>query len=214
MASPLVHEIEYRGMDLVQKLSKSRIVVCGAGAVGSNLIDNLCRQGFKSISVIDFDRVEEHNVGTQVYSRKDVGSLKVDAIQSMMFRETGVSVVAISKKLDAKNAKRLIGTPDCVIDAFDNAAARLDIKYYTMQSEIPCLHVGLDAGYGEVCWNEQYHVPSDRPSDNVGPCDYPMARNIVLLASTIATETLIDFIDTGSKRSYDITLRDRVVRVR
>ena len=41
--------------------------MCGAGAVGSNLVDNLARQGAENLCVVDRDRVEEHNVSTQVW---------------------------------------------------------------------------------------------------------------------------------------------------
>lgn len=40
-----VHEELYRGKDLFEKIKTRRIVVCGCGAIGSNLVDNLIRQG-------------------------------------------------------------------------------------------------------------------------------------------------------------------------
>lgn len=213
MAGLLTHETEYRGSDAIQRLSRVKLCICGAGAVGSNLVDNLCRQGLRNFRVIDFDRIEEHNVGTQIYGRKDVGSLKVDILQSMMFRETGVNIEVLSKRLDERNINKLVGKVDCIVDAFDNAAARRIVTDYAAQSGIPCLHVGLDADYGEVCWNDQYVVPSDRPNE-AGPCDYPMARNIVMLAVIVASESLIDFCLSDDKKSYHITLRDRQVRRR
>ena len=52
------HEESYRGTKPMQALREKQIVVCGAGALGSNLVDLLCRQGISNVRVIDMDRVE------------------------------------------------------------------------------------------------------------------------------------------------------------
>ena len=49
------HEQIYRGADVLAKLSALRVVLCGAGAVGSNLADNLVRQGLGNLRVIDHE---------------------------------------------------------------------------------------------------------------------------------------------------------------
>ena len=66
MAGKFHHENLYRGEGALAKLAALRVALCGAGAVGSNLADNLARQGVASLRVIDHDRVEEHNVSTQL----------------------------------------------------------------------------------------------------------------------------------------------------
>ncbi len=47
---------------------QSTIHLCGVGALGSNLAVNLARTGVGSLTLIDCDRVDESNVGTQTYS--------------------------------------------------------------------------------------------------------------------------------------------------
>ena len=64
MAGKFHHEAIYRGAEQVAKLVDHRLTICGAGALGSQLADNLARQGFRQLLVIDRDRIEEHNVGT------------------------------------------------------------------------------------------------------------------------------------------------------
>ncbi len=73
MTELYLHEMLYRGRDAIEKLAKASITICGAGALGSLLADNLARQGAARLAVIDFDRVEAHNIGTQLYRREDVG---------------------------------------------------------------------------------------------------------------------------------------------
>src|SRR3954466_525950 len=124
MAGKTFHEGLYRGPDNVAKLGGVRVVLCGAGAVGSNLADNLVRQGFSTLRVIDHDRVEEHNVGTQLYGESEVGVWKVEALRNRLFRATGVEVDAVRKEFTPQTAPALLKGAGVVVDAFDNAAAR------------------------------------------------------------------------------------------
>ena len=74
MASKFLHEEAYRGQDALARLASVPVTLCGAGALGSLVADNLARQGFRQWKVIDRDRVEEHNVGTQLYGEAEVGA--------------------------------------------------------------------------------------------------------------------------------------------
>src|SRR5687768_2317337 len=118
------HEELHRGADVLAKLGALRITLCGAGAVGSNLADNLVRQGVTRLRVIDHDRIEEHNVGPQLYGEPEVGTWKVEALRNRLFRATGIEIEALRKQLVGGNVKQLLKDCDLVIDAFDNAMAR------------------------------------------------------------------------------------------
>src|SRR5437763_13320220 len=82
IAGKFHHEEIYRGPDRLARLASVPLTLCGAGALGSLLADNLARQGFRQLKVIDRDRVEEHNVGTQLYGESDVGGWKVDVLRN------------------------------------------------------------------------------------------------------------------------------------
>ena len=99
MRNALYHETLYRGEDALDRLAQIRLTICGAGAVGSNLVDNLVHQGFRQVTVIDYDRVEAHNVGTQTYAESDTGAFKVEVLQAEMFRIAGVEIGAVRKRL-------------------------------------------------------------------------------------------------------------------
>src|SRR5687768_17293797 len=179
MAGKFHHEQLYRGADVLTRLSALRVTLCGAGAVGSNLADNLARQGLANLRVIDHDRVEEHNVSTQVYGESEVGAWKVEALRNRLFRATGVEIDAVRKELTDQTAKQLLRESDLVIDAFDNAKSRQLVQDRCRAGNTPCLHIGLHADYCEVIWDEHYRVPRDVAGD---VCDYPLARNLVLLS--------------------------------
>ena len=203
------HENLYRGPDLLAKLATLRVTICGVGAIGSNLADNLVRQGVSRLRAIDHDRVEEHNVSTQAYAEADVGVWKVEALRNRLFKVAGVEIEAIRKELTPQNAKQLLADCDLVIDAFDNSIARQLVQQTVRSAKIPCLHVGLYEDYCEAIWDDHYRVPSDVQGD---VCDYPLARNLVLLAVLISTEKILTFASTGAQQDLSGTLHDLSVR--
>jgi molybdopterin/thiamine biosynthesis adenylyltransferase len=209
MAGKFHHEQLYRGAEQLAKLSTVRLTLCGAGALGSHLADNLARQGFGSLRVIDRDRVEEHNVSTQLYGEADVGAWKVEVLRNRLFRAAGVEIESLAKDLTERTARSLLKDGGLVLDTFDNSASRRLVQEQCRALHLDCLHVGLFADYCEVIWDEIYRVPNEAGLD---VCDYPLARNLVLLAVALASETLVRFVLDGERRSWSATLRDFAVR--
>jgi molybdopterin/thiamine biosynthesis adenylyltransferase len=210
MPDKLHHEAIYRGADQVAKLAGQKLTVCGAGALGSHLADNLARQGFRQFRVIDRDRIEEHNVGTQLYGESEVGGWKVEVLRQRLFRATGVEIDAVRKDLTEKTVKGLLKDGGLVIDAFDNSVSRRLVQEGCRALACPCLHVGLAADYGEVIWDEHYRVPNDTTGD---VCDYPLARNQILLVVAVASEILVRYVLIGSREDVSVTLRDFSIRI-
>jgi len=208
MAKKYLHEEIFRGPAAMEQLATLRITLCGAGALGSMMADNLVRQGFRSLRVIDFDRIEEHNVGTQTYDVADVGAKKVDVLKNRLFRATEVEIEMESKELTDRTAKALLKKSDVVIDTFDNSKSRQLVQDYCRNANLECLHIGLFADYCEAIWDEYYKVPRDAAGD---VCEYPLARNLVLLAVSIASELLVRFALDGTKQAFSATLADFAV---
>jgi len=206
------HEEVYRGEDMLKKMAEVPLSFCGAGAIGSNMCVNLIRQGFKNASVIDFDRVDDHNRHTQVYGRRDIGQLKVVMLKNRIYTDMGVMIGDISIKLTEDNIKKLVDTYPLVIDGFDNSESRRIVTDYCTKNNVDCLHVGLYQDYAEVIWNEGYRVPDDTKALDV--CEYPLARNVIMMAVAVASESVIRFVSTGVKESYYITLKDlKITRI-
>jgi molybdopterin/thiamine biosynthesis adenylyltransferase len=185
------------------------VTVCGAGALGANLTENLARSGFCKLVVIDRDRIEERNLSTQPYYKSDVGAYKAKILTNTLYRALGVTVDGRSKELTAANAPQLLRDTSLVIDTFDNSVARQAVKDYCKEAKLPCLHVGLASDYAEVIWNDIYRVPS---SANDDVCDYPLARNLVMLTVAVACEVIITFVASGQRQSFTVTLGDFAVK--
>jgi molybdopterin/thiamine biosynthesis adenylyltransferase len=203
------HENVYRGVDVTKQLADARITLCGAGALGSNLADTLARQGFQKLRIIDRDRVEEHNVGTQTFNVADVGAWKVDVLKSQLFRAVGIEIETYNKELAERTVAKFLKDATVVLDLFDNSASRSLVQSHCRGAGLECLHVGLFADYGEIIWDADYRVPSDSEQDL---CDYPLARNLVQLTVAVAAETLLRFLVTGERINRSLTLRDFAVR--
>jgi molybdopterin/thiamine biosynthesis adenylyltransferase len=206
MADMFLHEVIYRGREQMEILARSRIVICGAGALGSLLADNLARQGVRCLTAVDFDRVELHNTGTQLYGRGDVGAFKVDVLKAQIFRSTGIEIDAHARRLEQRTVKKLLSDAEVVIDTLDNAESRRLVTEYCAAGALHCLHLGMNADFGQVHWNEGYRVPADVVEGDV--CDYPLARNLILLLVAAGSESLLRFLLEGRKEDYSITLKD------
>src|SRR5262249_38855843 len=111
--------------------------------------------------------------------------------------------------LEERNVRSLLQGAGLVIDTFDSSASRRLIQDHSRALQIPALHVGLYASYGEVVWDAQYRVPRDVAGD---VCDYPLARNLVLLMVAIASEAIISWAVEGKRTNWSATLRDFAIR--
>lgn len=167
----LIHEEKFRGEKLLKKMAEQSFIICGAGAIGSNLINNMVRQGFNKFSVIDYDRVDSHNVSTQLYDRKDTGQLKVCALKFKIFNAVGVDILAIPKKIEQSNVEKLLKGDAIIVDGFDNSESRKLITEYAIAQKRACLHVGMYQSYAEIVWNQFYRVPN--PVKGLDVCEYP-----------------------------------------
>jgi molybdopterin-synthase adenylyltransferase len=203
------HEQLYRSNAVMAKLKNYPVTICGAGALGANIAENLTRCGFEKLTVIDRDRIEERNLSTQPYYRSDVGAFKAKILANNLYRAIGTKVDAKTKELTPANVNQLLQDSQLIIDVFDNSVARQILKDYADKFSIPCLHAGLAVDYAEVIWNEFYRVPSE-VNDDV--CDYPLARNLVILTVAVVCETIISFIATAEQRNFTITLKDLSVQ--
>lgn len=115
-----------------------RIIVGGAGGIGSWLSFFLVRAGFEPI-IYDFDKVEEHNLGGQLFRQKDIGSFKVEAIANIIETFCNKNVSAFTNAFDTNSPYHHF-----MFSAFDNMKARKDLfevwkKSHTNTSVTPLL---------------------------------------------------------------------------
>ena len=108
------------------KLLSSRVLVVGAGGLGSPLLLYLAAAGVGTIGITDADRVDLTNLQRQIVHATDrVGMLKVDSARDALASvNPGVRVETHPTRLGPDNAERLIGSYDLVADGSDNFETR------------------------------------------------------------------------------------------
>lgn len=120
---------------------------------------------------------------------------------------------AVRKRLTERNVGKLLAVADLVVDGFDNHASRALVTAHCRAASIPCLHVGLSADYAEAVWNERYRVPQDVTGEGMDVFDYPLARNLIQFAVSLASEAVVRFVLEGERQNYSFTLRDLQINV-
>jgi len=109
-----------------QKLKGARVLVIGAGGLGSPLSMYLAAAGIGHIGIIDDDHVSLDNLQRQiVHDTPHIGTPKVESAAETLGRlNPHVVVEPIAERLTAENAVQLISTYDIVADGSDNFATR------------------------------------------------------------------------------------------
>jgi len=97
------------------------IMIGGAGGIGSWLAIFLTRAGFKP-TIYDFDIIEEHNLGGQLFRKSDIGNYKVNALQNIIADFSGTRINAFTDRIDGDSP-----THHFMFSAFDNMKARKDL---------------------------------------------------------------------------------------
>jgi adenylyltransferase/sulfurtransferase len=119
----LIPEVGLAGQE---KLARSRVLVVGAGGLGTPVLQYLAAAGVGRIGICDDDVVDETNLQRQViYATADIGRPKaVAAAERVMALNPNVAVDSIPRLLDVANARELIRLYDVVVDATDSFGAR------------------------------------------------------------------------------------------
>lgn len=202
----LQHESLYRPDGVVARRRDAKVLLCGGGALGSWLCDLLARQGYWTQTVLDRDKVEDANFGTQNFGKADVGRAKAVQIRANAYRRYGVVVTDIVKSMTKDNAASIVKGHDLVVDLFDNGESRECVRAACEALKIPCVHAGLATiGYAEIRWNERYEAPPTVDDENA-PCDYPLAANLVLSCVALTAEVINRFFEDGTKRDVEFWL--------
>ena len=124
----------WRQTDIVDidRVMQQPVTIIGAGAVGSFVALALAKMGAQLIAVYDDDRIEDHNLPNQFYRVRDLGMLKVVALQDIVREYTGTIIEALPVKYEKQELEGV------VIVAADNMEARRKIwEQVRYQTKVP-----------------------------------------------------------------------------
>jgi molybdopterin/thiamine biosynthesis adenylyltransferase/rhodanese-related sulfurtransferase len=110
------------GVEGQRKLLDARVLLVGAGGLGSPAAMYLAASGVGTLGIMDFDRVDKTNLNRQIlHGYGDVGRAKVESAKETVHRlNPEVHVVTLKKKLSPANARDAVSDYDVVLDGSDN----------------------------------------------------------------------------------------------
>ena len=124
-----------------EKLRKAKVVIAGAGGLGSAILSYLAVAGVGKIRVIDGDTVGLSNLNRQIlHSEKDIGRKKVDSARdSLQSLNPHIEIEAIGEQITEDNVFELVGDYP-IVDALDNLPARYLLNRVAVQKKLPLFH--------------------------------------------------------------------------
>ncbi len=134
------------------KLLNARVLVVGAGGLGSHALPLLASSGVGFIGIVDNDVVSLDNLPRQsTYEYKDVNKSKVISIKRKLKRlNPDVDIKIYNLYLNNKNAKRIIKNYDIVLDCTDNFESKFLINDTCLKLNIPFVISGVSDYQGQV----------------------------------------------------------------
>src|SRR4051794_26014380 len=114
------------GMTGQKRLKNAKVLVIGAGGLGSPALLYLAAAGVGTLGVVDFDDVDESNLQRQIiHGQSDIGRPKaVSAKESVAETNPYVEVVVHQERLDNDNVMQIFAHYDLIVDGTDNFATR------------------------------------------------------------------------------------------
>jgi adenylyltransferase/sulfurtransferase len=134
------------------KLTRAKVLVVGAGALGNEVLKNLALIGVGSITVIDFDTVSITNLTRSVLFREsDVNQPKVEVARRRILEiNPDISVRAIQGDLEFDLGIGNVREHDIIIGCLDSVNARWAINNMAYRAGIPWINGGIGVVNGEI----------------------------------------------------------------
>ena len=147
-----------------QKLLDSRVVIIGAGGLGSPAALYLAAAGVGTIGVVDMDTVEESNLQRQIlHSTETIGENKVDSAEKTLSTlNPDVNVITYNTRLNKDNAIEIIENYDVVIDGTDNFETRYLINDVSVKTGTPVVHGSIFQYEGQITVFDPKNGPTYR----------------------------------------------------
>jgi len=181
-----------------RRLSEGRVLVVGAGGLGSPAALYLAAAGVGRIGIMDGDAVEPSNLQRQIlHGTADLGRPKAEsAAESLRALNPEVDVRPMAERLTAENGPRVLAEYDAVVDATDSFASKFLIAELCHAAGKPYAHGGIAQFTGQVltvrpglsaCLRCVFERP---PEPEPGPARGPLGAVTGVIGSVQAAEAI------------------------
>ncbi len=140
------------GSEGQSRITESRVVLVGCGALGAMQASLLVRAGVGTLRIIDRDFVEESNLQRQIlFDEEDAQSVLPKAIaaeKKLRAANSLVKIEGIVEDVNPSSIERLLGGFDLILDASDNFDVRFLINDFSVKNGIPWIYGACVGAYG------------------------------------------------------------------
>ena len=201
-----------------RRLLEAKVLLIGAGGLGSPAALYLAAAGVGTMGIVDFDEVDLTNLQRQLLHRtQDVGRPKVDSAEDTIASlNPDVKVVKHREPLSSANALEVMEPYDIVIDGSDNFPTRYLVNDATVMLGKPCVHGSIFLFEGQAstfipgkgCYRCLYPTPP--PPGMVPSCAEAGVLGVLpgIVGSIQAGETIKLILDLGETLTGRLLLFD------
>ncbi|OHE16320.1 MAG: thiamine biosynthesis protein ThiF [Sulfurimonas sp. RIFOXYD12_FULL_36_11] len=168
-------QVQLWGEDTQNLLQSKKIVIIGAGGLGSSLAFALGSSGIGEIHMVDFDEVSTHNIHRQIaFKIGDEGKNKA-VINAQIIEQRCPFVKATPHAYDFDEWCKKEISVNLIIDATDNLPTRAKIDDYCKNKNLPWIYGSVEAFHGQVCFFENssfrdaFKITSQTPEGIAAP---------------------------------------------
>lgn len=197
-----------------KRAQETKVIMIGAGGIGSWAALSLVRAGF-NLTIVDDDTVSEHNLGGQLFSKSDIGSPKVIALSEIVRKFTDCGVTSIHGRYG--NLDVNLKNYSIIISAVDNLTTRKQIVEHVYHSGAHIIDGRMTAesltiynlNSDERMREYHGHLPSETSVEE-GPCSFRATSFngsiIGGLITSFAVSSLVEERDVPYKFRMDLPL--------
>ncbi len=194
------------GVEGQKKLKRARVLIVGAGGLGSPLSMYLAAAGIGKIGIIDFDKVSYSNLQRQIlFSDGDVGMPKAEIAKERLLEiNPGIKVESYNVKFSSDNALDIVKEYDGVADGSDNFSTKYLLNDACVLLDKPLVYGSVLKFEGQVSvFNANggpcYRCLYPEPPDNVPTCEEAGVLGVLpgIIGSIQASEVIKLIIGKG-----------------
>lgn len=214
--------LEEVGEEGQQKLLQARVLVVGAGGLGSPLLLYLAAAGVGTLGVVDDDAVDLSNLQRQiVHPTENIGMAKVESARRTLHHlNPEVKVATHQARLAEANVSEIVGAYDLVADGSDNFATRYLLNDVCYRLKKPLVGAALSPFDGQLSTFKAYLGPphpcyrclfrEPPPPDSVPRCETAGILGAIagVMGTLQATEVLKEILGIGESLSGTLLVYD------
>jgi molybdopterin/thiamine biosynthesis adenylyltransferase len=191
-----------------KRLRAGRVLIVGAGGLGSPAAFYLVAAGVGNIGIMDGDVVEISNLQRQIlHATDDIGRHKVDsAIRTLRALNPHVRLLGHKERLSPLNAEQVLSDYDFVVDATDNFSSKFLIADACHGSRKPYSHAGIFRFLGQTmtvlpgktaCYRCVFDSEPDAQAPAGNPPQGPLGAVPGVIGAIQATEAIKSILGVG-----------------